>query len=281
MQTMKKISVITPVFNADKHIYCHFKSISQALRGYSFEIIYCDNNSSDKSSTIIKELSNSDSRVVATKCVKRGASAARNTALDCATGDIYVFLDIDDRVLPGGLFEQIEAASNGFPSYSISLVDSNQPTLYPFWRSSKKINFWINFGNQGALSSFVTPKNSQRFNDSINSSEDWLYIVSVRRELKCKIAFIKSVGRLYDATTGYSSSLNNDVIKRNHTIALALHYSIALNEAELLFSLIYENSITFNSLLTLNKVFRSNGCEDSLMFLNLFRILLLKFFNSK
>jgi glycosyltransferase involved in cell wall biosynthesis len=276
-----KISVITPIYNGEPYIKAHYESICSSLVNYNFEVIYCDNNSPDRSFDIIKILSKNDLRVIAIKCYKKGVSSARNVALDKASGDILIFLDIDDRVLMGGFSEQINIAFNGVASYSLSLMDSSNPWLYPIWNTSGKLNFWLNFGNQGALSSFVTPNNPIRFDESLQSSEDWLYIVSVRKFLRREVALVKRVNRMYDTVTGYSSGLYDDLIKANHIRAFSSFYDISDDESRLLFDLIYGKVINLSAFAVLMKIYIFQNCTHSLFFLNLIRLKCLQYITSR
>lgn len=93
------ISVIVPVYNAEKYIYKCVESICQ--QSYSnYELILINDGSKDKSLLICKEFSELDSRIVVIDRPNGGASAARNTGLDAAKGDYIVFVDSDDYVSP-------------------------------------------------------------------------------------------------------------------------------------------------------------------------------------
>ena len=91
------VSVIIPVYNAEKYIR---KCVSSVLRqSYSdLEVILVNDGSKDSSSEILHEISEEDQRVVAIDQENTGASGARNSGLDAATGDYIVFVDSDDLI---------------------------------------------------------------------------------------------------------------------------------------------------------------------------------------
>ncbi|MBN1777829.1 MAG: glycosyltransferase [Clostridiales bacterium] len=100
-----KISVILPVFNAEKWLRRCLESIlAQTHR--ELEIIAVDDGSSDQSLNILGEYAQKDSRIIVIKTAHEGVSAARNAALDIACGDYIGFADGDD-VLSDTIFETL------------------------------------------------------------------------------------------------------------------------------------------------------------------------------
>ncbi len=92
------ISVIVPVRNTEDFLRPCVESI--LTQSYdSLELILIDDCSSDRSGTICDEFASKDSRVkVVHKEKAGGASEARNTGLDLASGDYLAFVDSDDYV---------------------------------------------------------------------------------------------------------------------------------------------------------------------------------------
>lgn len=93
------ISVIIPVYNAEKYISCCIQNILS--QSYSnLEIIIVDDGSIDSSYEVIKTYTIVDPRIKLYKKENGGASSARNYGLDHALGEYIVFVDIDDGVSP-------------------------------------------------------------------------------------------------------------------------------------------------------------------------------------
>ncbi|MGN0773455.1 MAG: glycosyltransferase family 2 protein [Candidatus Ventricola sp.] len=108
---MAEVSVIIPVYNAEKHLEECVRSIcAQTLR--EIEIICVDDGSTDSSVEILNRLSQEDSRINVVRQENAGAGAARNHGMHLAKGKYLSFLDADDFFDPHMLekaFEQAEA----------------------------------------------------------------------------------------------------------------------------------------------------------------------------
>lgn len=94
-----KVSVIIPVYNAEKYLAeCMDSVIEQTLK--NIEIICVDDGSADESLRILKEYEKADRRVRILCQENAGAGAARNTGLAAAKGEYLSFLDADDFFEP-------------------------------------------------------------------------------------------------------------------------------------------------------------------------------------
>lgn len=94
---MPEISVIVPVYNAEKYISrCIDSILSQRIP--DFELLLIDDGSTDNSGALCDEYAEKDSRIKVFHQANKGASAARNTGIDIAEGDWIVFVDADDWV---------------------------------------------------------------------------------------------------------------------------------------------------------------------------------------
>jgi glycosyltransferase involved in cell wall biosynthesis len=108
-----KISVVVPAFNEEKLIRQSLGAIRQACtafaeRGWAWEMIVCDNNSTDRTA----ELARAEGAEVVFEPINQ-ISRARNRGASIATGDWLVFVDADS--FPGkGLFAAMaERAASG------------------------------------------------------------------------------------------------------------------------------------------------------------------------
>lgn len=89
------ISVIVPVYNAEQYLVRCLDSI--AGQTYSnLEIICVNDGSQDNSGKILDEYAERDKRFRIIHQANAGQAAARNIALDCATGDLIANVDSDD-----------------------------------------------------------------------------------------------------------------------------------------------------------------------------------------
>lgn len=90
------VSIITPVYNAEKFIEQTIASVRDQTY-INWEHILVDDCSSDKASEIIQNLSKEDSRIKYVKLTENaGPAVARNTAITLAKGRYLAFLDADD-----------------------------------------------------------------------------------------------------------------------------------------------------------------------------------------
>lgn len=97
--TNPKVSVIIPVYNAEKYLgQCLDSICAQSLK--EIEILCVDDGSSDTSLEILKEYESRDSRIKVLSQENGGAGAARNYGLRAANGEYLSFLDADDFFEP-------------------------------------------------------------------------------------------------------------------------------------------------------------------------------------
>ena len=90
-----EISVIIPAYNVQSYLGCCLDSVL----GQSFtdwELIICDDGSTDDTGKICDEYAESDRRIKVIHKAKSGVSAARNSCLDMAKGRYIAFVDADD-----------------------------------------------------------------------------------------------------------------------------------------------------------------------------------------
>lgn len=90
------VSVLIPAFNEAKRIRRAIDGVRSAMAAVElcdFEIIVCDNNSTDETGAISKE---AGVRVVFEP--HNQIARARNRAAECAEGDWLIFLDADSRL---------------------------------------------------------------------------------------------------------------------------------------------------------------------------------------
>jgi len=103
------VSVIVPVYNAEKYIKRCIKSIlCQTYQ--NMEIIVIDDSSNDKSREICEKMADMDTRIRFISKRKEGAGYARNLGMDMAHGEYLMFIDADDYLMKDCLSRMIEVA---------------------------------------------------------------------------------------------------------------------------------------------------------------------------
>ena len=94
---MSKISIIVPVYNAEKYLRRCLDSI--VMQTYDdWELLLIDDGSLDQSGIICDEYAAADSRIKVFHKDNGGVSSARNIGIDNATSEWIVFVDSDDYV---------------------------------------------------------------------------------------------------------------------------------------------------------------------------------------
>ena len=104
------ISVIIPVYNAEKSIEKCLSSIKNQTWKGDFEIIVVNDGSADKSSEIIEKFRENhlDLNIQVVNQENGGVSKARNTGLKISKGNYIALLDADDEWYPEKIEKQMK-----------------------------------------------------------------------------------------------------------------------------------------------------------------------------
>lgn len=96
---MPKLSIIVPVYNAERFIHkCIDSILAQSYK--DFELILVNDGSTDSCGAICDGYVSMDKRVKVIHQPNQGVSVARNNGLQCATGALIGFVDADDYIAP-------------------------------------------------------------------------------------------------------------------------------------------------------------------------------------
>lgn len=185
---MKKLSIIVPVYNAEKWLRrCVDSLLNQDLPREDYEIILVDDGSTDGSLKICDEyLAAHPGLVRVIHQPNSGVSMARNAALDAAVGDYVMFVDADDYVKENSFLEILNRCTNQHLDlcfYKMSVEDSfgNFRTEY-----HHNLNCHAIYTGEGVIvegypvgsacemfvSSTLIKDNKLRFNKELSFSED-------------------------------------------------------------------------------------------------------------
>ena len=127
---MKLVSVVIPVYNAEKYIAATLQSVlDQTYK--NFEILIIDDGSSDHSMEICQQFV--DPRIKIISQANSGVAAARNHGIRLAQGEYIAFLDADDLWLSTKIEKHVKHLENSTAvgiSYSYStLIDAADKPL--------------------------------------------------------------------------------------------------------------------------------------------------------
>ena len=158
---MPRVSVILPVYNADKTLYSAAKScLDQTYK--DLELIIIDDGSTDRSAEISNSLVSSDSRVSFIRCDENvGVSSAIEKGRRISSGSFIARMDADDMSHPDRIKKQVEVldANSSLSGCGTSVRLMNAPRTDPGRGFSAYVN-WLNGLND------VESLASQRFIDS-------------------------------------------------------------------------------------------------------------------
>lgn len=117
MKTMKKISIISPVYGADKILPDLVSEIEKSVTKItdSYEIILVEDNSPDSSWDIIKNIAKNNKHVIGLSFSRNfGQQEAIHAGFEYATGDYIVTLDCDLQDNPAEIIKMVEKADEGY-----------------------------------------------------------------------------------------------------------------------------------------------------------------------
>lgn len=237
---MINISIIIPVYNAEKHLQQCIKSVcTQTID--SIEIILINDGSDDKSSNIIEQNASCDNRIIFINQHNGGVSKARNTGLLKARGKWIYFLDSDDWIEPNYLLNFIRNAED------YDLIIQGFAKEYKNTGTTQNVKFRANqnFKNYEVIEMLQHKKNAHngylwhrlfkrsiitekhlKFVEGCNFAEDGLFFLQYMRYVK-KINILGTSGHHYVI---HNSSLTSRKYQNDFYLSVADMYYKALTE---------------------------------------------------
>lgn len=248
---MKLISIIVPVYNAEKTIKkCIDSILAQTYK--AFELILINDGSKDNSLNILKEYEALDERVIVISQENSGVSVTRNKGINEAKGEYIVFVDSDDYIEESSLeILANETESNDKLDMVISgfciIKDNNDKFINTI--SENKTFDNLDFLLNERLFKFIsTPwgkiyktkiikDNNIRFNEAISLGEDTIFVLEYLKYIQ-ELKFIKESLFFINETEGSLSRRNRLDIFEN----IMLIYDKAKEVLE------YRNEYEFNKI---------------------------------
>ena len=111
------LSIIVPVMNEEESLPQLWEEIRAAADKAvdSFELIFVDDGSTDKSWQVISDLVNSDKRITAIRFRRNfGKAAALTAAMRAADGDLILMMDADLQDDPAEMTEMLKLIESGY-----------------------------------------------------------------------------------------------------------------------------------------------------------------------
>lgn len=224
---MDKISIIIPIYNAEKYIHkCLFSVVNQTYK--NLEIICIDDGSTDYSGKILDQYAKDDNRIVVYHTENRGSGNARNVGLKNFTGNYVGFVDSDDWIEPN-MYEvlyttlknkgtDISAVSfytdtdiTSVPRVNISSIPNiftQKDILEYIFRLDLYNAFHIAIWNK-LYSAKLFNNHNILFNENLTFSDDVLFLPSVILSKQCTGTFVdKPLYHYYQNPTSIMHSNN-------------------------------------------------------------------------
>lgn len=127
-QKLPRITVVTPSFNQGEFLEETIRSV--LLQDYpNLEYIVVDGNSTDRSGEVLDRYAGSISHVI--REPDDGQSDAICKGLDLATGELFNWINSDDRLAPGTLWELARRfhAANDLYAFNVTVEDADGEPL--------------------------------------------------------------------------------------------------------------------------------------------------------
>ena len=189
---MNRYSIVIPAYNAQSTITDTVLSALQ--QSYEdIEVIVVNDGSTDDTADMLSRID--DPRLVVIDQDNGGPSAARNNGIDKATGNYILFLDSDDKLLPG-IVDSIDEVVSKTP-YDVVLFHSqrNADEQRADWLSS---SFLLSAEDKKLLIESIYNK-FQKFNDLLGFDAPWGKAISRKVIVDNGIRFIPDIRRYEDA----------------------------------------------------------------------------------
>ncbi|MGG7198605.1 glycosyltransferase family 2 protein [Clostridium butyricum] len=191
---MKRLSIIIPVYNAEKTIKkCLNSILEQEYR--NIEVLIIDDGSIDNSLYISREYEKRDKRIKVITKINSGVSSTRNLGIKISTGDYIIFIDADDYLEKNTFIECMNIIEttgtdilkfnflrecgkykkkNAFTTESEILIEKkqfNEKNIYnQLLSSSDFYNIWNNIIKKDILKNIY-------FNEQLDYAEDYLFMM--------------------------------------------------------------------------------------------------------
>lgn len=202
------ISVIIPIYNADKYLkQCLESVLNQSYK--DIEICCIDDYSTDMSSKILEEYAKKDFRIKIIKNNKNiGVGLSRNKGIDLAKGKYLLFLDSDDWLETNAIqslvkcinkYEELDIINYAYNDYDDKNKRNTHTTKIPKEYLNRIINIYDNsssidymeFGMTKLINANFLKVNNIVFNDN-KAIEDVQFFLNIITRAR-KILFINDV----------------------------------------------------------------------------------------
>lgn len=146
MSTVQRLSIAVPVYNEKDRIERAMKHLLATDFPVETEVLIVDDGSTDGTDRLLQDLSLPENVRVVRHARNRGKGAALRTALDAASGDVFVPFDADLEYDPADLVRCLQPMLEGESSVVFGTRAFGSHTSFNFWYvvGNKFLNLWAN-----------------------------------------------------------------------------------------------------------------------------------------
>ena len=248
---MKLISIIVPVYNAEKTIKkCIDSILSQTYK--KFELILVNDGSTDNSLNILREYETLNERIIIISQENSGVSVTRNKGINIAKGDYIVFVDSDDYIVENGLEilvneielnDKLDLVISGFYSiknstnrYLNAILENKIFNNLDFLLNEKLFKF-ISTPWGKVYKTEIIKNNNIQFDKNLSLGEDTIFVLEYLKYIR-NVEFINESLFFINETEGSLSRRNRLDIFEN----IMIIYDKAKEALE------YRNEYEFNKI---------------------------------
>ena len=132
------VSVVVPVFNEEDALPIFFEQLNEILTAslLTYEIIFVDDGSKDRTGELIERLSEENNHVTALHLSRNfGHQAALSAGLEHARGDYVITMDGDGQHPPKLIPEMVRLADSGYDIVLTQRVEKETKSSFKKWSS--------------------------------------------------------------------------------------------------------------------------------------------------
>lgn len=219
---MFKISVIVPVYKAEKYLPACLNSIAEQTVFDKIQLILVDDGSPDGCGKICDDFALVHPNTLVIHKENGGVSMARNAGLDAAQGEYIGFVDADDTIAPDYYENLLAAIENSgsdmaFSAFTLVLRGEHRPSV-PWYEKNATVApvaFAERMLDDGAQNSVwsklfrtsVIKENGIYFPQGIKIGEDKLFVLNF---LKYCSSTVSAAGNGYFYMDVGSSAMHSD-----------------------------------------------------------------------
>lgn len=203
-----KISIIVPIYNAEKYLMDSIKSIlNQTFR--DFELILVNDGSTDCSDEICKQFESIDNRITYVKKNNGGSSSAKNFGVAISKGKYIGFVDADDTIddsyienlFKGTTDEEVDlcVGNVAFKKQVNNQLETKKITIYPgIFTLQEYLKFYPEYMPHAIIGApwnklfkrDIIIKNQLKFDENLKNNEDTQFNYSYLE--KCRKIYVSS-----------------------------------------------------------------------------------------